>query len=154
MAASGAVFQKPVAGCLKTSIRSSGKAHAISKSAAYQVYVSICEERATPHGGLRRRFSKACCRVFKNKHQVVRQGARDFEKRSISSICEHLRRACNAAWRPQVSFLNTLLGATRHIYAIGGHSLLQWIVKFNDPAVGSGKNSREPFKKRIFRWIV
>jgi hypothetical protein len=40
--------------------------------------------------------TKIYTRVLKNKHQVVRQGARDFEKRSISGICEHFRRAGNA----------------------------------------------------------
>ncbi len=32
-----------------------------------------------------------------NKYRAVRQGAGDFEKRSISGMCEHFRRARNAA---------------------------------------------------------
>ena len=48
-------------------------------------------------------------RLLKNKNQVVRQGARRLDKRSISGICEHWREPCNAAWRPQTLFFNSLL---------------------------------------------
>jgi hypothetical protein len=44
-------------------------------------------------------------RLFKNKHQAVSQGARRFEKRSISIICEHLQKLCNAGSRPEALFL-------------------------------------------------
>jgi hypothetical protein len=44
--------------------------------------------------------------LLKNKSQVVRQGARGFDKRSILGICEHWREPRNAAWRPYAQFFN------------------------------------------------
>ena len=45
-----------------------------------------------------------------NKYRVVRQGAAEFEKRSISCIYEHFRRGCNTAWRPETPFIHGLIG--------------------------------------------
>jgi len=47
--------------------------------------------------------------MLKNKNQAVRQGARRYDKRSVSSICEHWREPRNAEWRPQAQFFNSLL---------------------------------------------
>ena len=46
-----------------------------------------------------------------NKYRVVRQGAAEFEKRSISGIYEHFRRGGNTAWRPETPFIHGLLRA-------------------------------------------
>lgn len=51
-------------------------------------------------------------------------------------------------------FLREPSAAARHVNAIGGHRLQQGIVKFNTVALCTGKNSGQPFKKRIVRRIV
>jgi hypothetical protein len=46
---------------------------------------------------------------LKNKNQVVMQGVRRFDKRSIfKHMCEYWREPRNAAGRPQAQFFNGL----------------------------------------------
>ncbi len=81
-------------------------------------------------------------RVLKNKDQAVRQGARRYNKRSIS-ICEHWREPRNAEWRPQAQFFNTLLKQQReYIIAVENRMRLKNAIHFLEPD-GVSENSTD-----------
>ena len=80
-------------------------------------------------------------------------GPPPLSPKNRNAFANHLDKLLTAGSHKKRAF-KLALGAAGDIDPIGGHALLQGVVKSNLPSFGTDENSGEALKKAIFRCIV